>query len=78
LKDYSKIVANPHRDLNSNKGVGSELKRVIEDIDTYFGTGKETQITNYMKFMSKGDESDSADDDEPELAKVGKFDNALY
>lgn len=78
LKDYSKIVANPHRDLNGNKGVGSELKRVIEDIDTYFGTGKETQNTNYMKFMSKGDESDSADDDEPELAKVGKFSNALY
>jgi murein tripeptide amidase MpaA len=78
LKDYSKIVANPHRDLNGNKGVGLELKRVIEDIDTYFGTGKETQITNYMKFMSKGDESDSADDDEPELAKVGKFGYALY
>lgn len=73
LKDYSKIVSDPSRDLNGAKGVGNELKRVIEEIDTYFGTGKETQNTNYLKFMSKGDESDSADDDEPEISKVGKY-----
>jgi hypothetical protein len=72
LKDYWKIVVDPSRDLNSSKNILSELRRVIEDIDLFFGSGKEAQKAGYLKFMQKGDDSDSADDDEPEITKFSK------
>ena len=59
------MVDNPFRELNNFKNVGIGLRNVLEDIDEFFGNGKETQ-NSYLKFMSKGDESDSADD-EPEV-----------
>lgn len=56
---------------NRKFGLGLDLQRIYEEIDRYFGTGKEVQTKNYTKFMNKGDESDSADD-EPEIGNLSK------
>jgi hypothetical protein len=58
---------------NRNFGLQLDLQRVYEEIDKFFGSGKEVQSKNYLKFISKGDESDSADDDEPEIRQLSKF-----
>lgn len=71
MKDYCTITEGSHRDLNNLKNLDIGLKNILEEIDMYFGNGKETQ-DSYIKFMSKGDESDSADD-EPEIPNFGKF-----
>lgn len=73
LKEYSMIVKDPLALITpSTKGIASDLIRVCEEIDRFFGIEKDNQSTNYIKFMSKGDESDSADD-EPEATPTGKF-----
>ena len=69
LKDYSQMVHNPLMELTNAKNVSICLRNVLNDLDNFFGSGKETQ-TSYLKFMSKGDESDSADD-EPEVWQIG-------
>jgi len=73
LREYSKMVVNPNIiSVNSPKNIGSDLQKVFLEIDSFFGVGRETQSKNYLKFMSKGDESDSADDDEPDFFSCGK------
>jgi phage terminase small subunit len=67
------MVVNPNIiSVNSPKNIGSDLQKVFLEIDSFFGVGRETQSKNYLKFMSKGDESDSADDDEPDFFSCGK------
>lgn len=70
LKEYWTITDGPLKELNNFANLGIGLRNVLEDIDRYFGKGKETQ-NNYLKFMSKEDESDSADD-EPDVPIFGK------
>lgn len=73
LKDYSVMVKEPVASIvPNNKSTSLDLIRICEEIDMFFGTGKDNQTSNYLKFMSKGDESDSADDDEPEICQMSK------
>lgn len=67
------MVKSPNSSIGSStKSIGMDLTRVLSEIDKYFGSGSDAQSSNYLKFISKGDESDSADDDEPESCQIGK------
>jgi len=69
LHDYACMMQSPGSKItltNRSFGIGMDLQRVYEEIDKFFGNGQEIQKQNYLKFMNKGDESDSADD-EPEI-----------
>ena len=75
LHDYAWMMQNPRAKIwlsNRSFGIAIDLQRVFEEIDKFFGNGKEIQSKNYLKFISKGDESDSADDDEPEIWHISK------
>lgn len=69
LKEYSDMISEPNG-AYSQKNTSLGLQKVFQEIDNFFGTGQDIQSSNYMKFMSKGDESDSADDDEPEILNL--------
>jgi hypothetical protein len=72
LKDYSQMIKSPNSSIgSSSKSIGMDMTRVLSEIDKYFGSGVDAQSSNYLKFISKGDESDSADDDEPESCQIG-------
>jgi cytosolic carboxypeptidase protein 2/3 len=71
LNEYSEMIRKPNSPY-SQKDIAFELQPIFQEIDNYFGTGQDIQSKNYMKFMSKGDESDSADDDEPEIWNLEK------
>ncbi|CAI2382700.1 unnamed protein product [Moneuplotes crassus] len=62
LLDYCAITDDPQKDLNDKRGATLALKNTLQNLDKYFSKGKGTS-NSYLKFMSKGDESDSADDD---------------
>lgn len=76
LHDYAVMMRSPSNKItltNKKLGLGVDLQQMYEEIDKFFGSGKDVQNTNYMKFISKGDESDSADDDEPETSIACKY-----
>lgn len=67
LLDYVIVIKESTMSPNIDNRLGaSSLSRIYEEIDRYFGSANDAQTNNYIKFMSKGDESDSADDDEPD------------
>lgn len=60
------MIKSPNEPLKMASVNSLDLTHIYEDIDNFY-RGSQTPNQNDFKYLSQNDESDSADDEEPEV-----------